>query len=878
MKKVLLFLFVSFIGMKSWGQLFQQQFTTTQSAITNTIQTSGTYTAASPTNGQFTGFNSTGVGATIQVTSGGKLDINRTGNGWSFVRGSAFSGPPTSLMVRFNYANVTSGGATTSAIVFAVGGGASIGTTSTSITATDAHSRLAFNSTANNGEFVVRDTKGSTNGATTFSGEKTILFVANNSGATLTYKAPDGTYETVASGKFDVWVGTSKQLDERPGDGYNGLSYFKCLSTSGTQEVTFDNMLIDPIPAAVTSSAAVGVTASSFTANWNSVSGATGYRIDVATDAAFTSLVAGYNNIYVSGQSTTSYNVTGLNASTQYYYRVRAAAKYTVDEFAGANSSSQSVTTATPVIWTGASSSWSTASNWNTNAVPTAADNVLITTAISQPIIGTGDNITVNSITIQNGTSLTLTGTGTLTSNNAITVNTGGALIGNSSNVSGTVTLQQNFVGQRGWRVLANPFTTATTIATVASGNNIALSTTPSGASGLTDSRTYDNSANVAVTAWANATASTWAANTAYALFYRGTNAEVTGNLYTSGPAGQTYSVSGTLNGATTTITPLVGDGTSFNLVGNPYAAPVNSQALTGGVAAPYTVYQISVTGTPQTKSGGWIASLTSSTSTTIPVLGVIAYVPPNTNPFNITAATDINPSGTLQTGLFGTETVIKNLELIINNSKGEYQDKLFVRIGTDKNRLSKFANDNVNFYTINSKNEHLAIDSREQLNTSIPLGINGTAGNYVLNVANNNLEDVSIYLKDKLNNTQTELTSGANYSFSITADATTKGEGRFELLFINKATATLPATTSGGFTAKLLGNVITNNQPIQVQVQNASANALIQVKDINGRAIATQAAVNGLNTINVSRASLGMYIVQTTDGNNIVTDKVIKQ
>ncbi len=313
-------------------------------------------------------------------------------------------------------------------------------------------------------------------------------------------------------------------------------------------------------------------------------------------------------------------------------------------------------------------------------------------------------------------------------------------------------------------------------------------------------------------------------------------------------------------------------------MVGNPYAAPVNSSALTNGAGVPYYVYQISVTGTPQTKAGSWVGALTSSTSNTIPVLGVIAYVPPNTNPVTITAATDINTGGTLQTGLFGAATTIKNLELIVNNSKGEYQDKLFVRIGTDKNRLSKFANDNVNFYTINSKNEHLAIDSREQLNTSIPLGINGATGNYTLNVANNNLENITVYLKDKLNNTQTELTPATNYNFSITADAATKGEGRFELLFVSKATATLPATTSGGFTAKLLGNVITNSQPIQVQVQNASANAVIQVKDVNGRAIATQAAVNGLNTINVSRASLGLYIVQTTDGNNIITDKVIKQ
>jgi phosphodiesterase/alkaline phosphatase D-like protein len=64
------------------------------------------------------------------------------------------------------------------------------------------------------------------------------------------------------------------------------------------------------------------VTASSFTANWRSVSGATGYRLDVATDRSFVNYVPGYQDLNVG--NTTSYNVTGLSARTTYYYRVRA--------------------------------------------------------------------------------------------------------------------------------------------------------------------------------------------------------------------------------------------------------------------------------------------------------------------------------------------------------------------------------------------------------------------------------------------------------------------------------------------------------------------------------------------------------------------------
>jgi|GEM_PF-6473222 len=74
-------------------------------------------------------------------------------------------------------------------------------------------------------------------------------------------------------------------------------------------------------PSAPTATAATSVTSASFTANWNSVAGATSYRLDVSTSNTFSSFVNGYNNLTVSG---TSQSVTGLSANTTYYYRVRA--------------------------------------------------------------------------------------------------------------------------------------------------------------------------------------------------------------------------------------------------------------------------------------------------------------------------------------------------------------------------------------------------------------------------------------------------------------------------------------------------------------------------------------------------------------------------
>lgn len=64
------------------------------------------------------------------------------------------------------------------------------------------------------------------------------------------------------------------------------------------------------------------VTAASFIARWSQSLGATGYYLDVAIDADFTTMVAGYNGLDIG--NVLSYPVTGLIPETAYYYRLRA--------------------------------------------------------------------------------------------------------------------------------------------------------------------------------------------------------------------------------------------------------------------------------------------------------------------------------------------------------------------------------------------------------------------------------------------------------------------------------------------------------------------------------------------------------------------------
>jgi len=82
-------------------------------------------------------------------------------------------------------------------------------------------------------------------------------------------------------------------------------------------------------------------TRSTFMANWDTVSGATGYRVDVSTSVSFDSYATGYRDLDVG--NVTGRIISGLSAGTTYYYRVRAYNGMGT----GANSNVMSATTAT---------------------------------------------------------------------------------------------------------------------------------------------------------------------------------------------------------------------------------------------------------------------------------------------------------------------------------------------------------------------------------------------------------------------------------------------------------------------------------------------------------------------------------------------------
>lgn len=104
---------------------------------------------------------------------------------------------------------------------------------------------------------------------------------------------------------------------------YYRVRAYNALTTSVSSNVIDQRTQAPPADVVATAATLLGLTF--FTANWNAAVGVTGtysgYIIDVATDAAFTNILSGYNNRNVG--NVTSFAVRLLTPNTRYYYRLK---------------------------------------------------------------------------------------------------------------------------------------------------------------------------------------------------------------------------------------------------------------------------------------------------------------------------------------------------------------------------------------------------------------------------------------------------------------------------------------------------------------------------------------------------------------------------
>ncbi|WP_200375900.1 S8 family serine peptidase [Thiocystis violacea] len=135
----------------------------------------------------------------------------------------------------------------------------------------------------------------------------------------------DASFRHFLNGFLDLDVGNAisfKVTGLSPGMTYyyRGRAY-NSGGVSGSSKAQAAKTLV-AIPQAPSARPATNITTKAFVANWDLVDGATGYRLDVSTSAAFTSFLSGYNNLNVGNR--VYRNITRLSPNTIYYYRVRA--------------------------------------------------------------------------------------------------------------------------------------------------------------------------------------------------------------------------------------------------------------------------------------------------------------------------------------------------------------------------------------------------------------------------------------------------------------------------------------------------------------------------------------------------------------------------
>ncbi len=128
-------------------------------------------------------------------------------------------------------------------------------------------------------------------------------------------------FVTRVSGFDNLTVNSTTQLISGLETGTAYKYRVRAVNTSGTS-VNSDEAQQFTIPATPVLSAASIITQTSFTANWNLVTGATGYLMDVSLANDFSSFVTSYQSKSLT--SIASESVGGLESGKTYFYRIRS--------------------------------------------------------------------------------------------------------------------------------------------------------------------------------------------------------------------------------------------------------------------------------------------------------------------------------------------------------------------------------------------------------------------------------------------------------------------------------------------------------------------------------------------------------------------------
>ena len=473
--------------------------------------------------------------------------------------------------------------------------------------------------------------------------------------------------------------------------------------------------------------------------------------------------------------------------------------------------------------WTGTTSNnWNISSNWSLGTVPLSTDNITISSGT--PVmdvdytLSSGRTLTVSgnsTLIVSSGKTLTIANGATLTLKSDAN---GTASIGNSAGtITGNLTVERYIPANRKYRFLAAPVVGATaanwrnngtntagigthiTGGTV--GNNFDQSTlnAPSAfwynevnAGNLTDVGSSASN-DPGWTAFANGNTEALTNGKGFRIFVRGDRTiSLTGSIPIANNT--TLSVTGTYPGASVTIaTTKTNSNTNsgFNLVGNPYPATIDWNAVTKGanISATYSTFN-------PTSNSYVMWNGSTGDATRYIASGQAFFVQQTGATGGITIAEANKVSNTA--GNFFRNKLTDHLKVSMKYDSANY-DAAFIHFREDaQNDFDtydglKFQNAGVNIASVGTGGKRYNINSLGSLNqtTEIPLSVLGSAlSNFELKFEDvESFKNHGLYLIDHYLNKMLLLSNGFTYPIALSSDSASIKDGRFKIVFVQKAT-----------------------------------------------------------------------------------------
>ena len=577
----------------------------------------------------------------------------------------------------------------------------------------------------------------------------------------------------------------------------------------------------------------------------------------------------------------------------------------------------------------------------NNGTITTVTGSLTLNGTSAQTISGVGSisNLTINNaagITISTGAIQSITGVFTPTAGN---ITTTGRIILKSTSVSntaqvgvvgGAVTIGNNvqverFIpsGRRAYRMLAPGVTTTSFIKDnwQEGANNTAFSPWPASNNNpnpgygthITGSTTGLNGFdatllgnpslqiwNTAGNAWAypaNTNATVLEAKKGYAILIRGDRSS---DLNTNTANGSTtLRALGALSTGAVTFTggDLSSNATGFSLIGNPYWAQVDWEAVgKTNVSNTYWIFdpQVGVRGAYTSYTTGGATSGGGAINRFLqPGQAIFVQNTSAAPTLNFTEANK-NISGTL-TSTFRTKTdgkFIVKLTTPALQSEGRIADASTIYFGSDFTAAagvedaSKFTNPD-EMIAFNTTNKLLGVDARplpEGKDTAFLNLSQYRSNNYVMEIEGKEFSSDAQYLEawlvDSYKNTRTAISKDGKTTYAYTTDgnAASTAAGRFYIVFDNKKVV-LPISTNS-LEVKLTPNPATEYVQVNYSARD-KGKTTIRIIGSNGQTITTVNLgdqQNGQYRVPVSRLATGMYTVEVIVGNDKQTAKLVKQ